>query len=583
MNTNIESSFHPAFVLFLVGVVISLLIWKKKSLQRGLQVLSIFLFVGLIWLAAYDGRPTWPVDFFLFSDPLLALIHTLTSHILVPLLLVSLVFVVLAALMGRIFCSHICPLGTLFDVSDSWIAKAQRIKTNQKAYKRARKAKLVILFVVIGAALAGFNLLGWCDPIVIFTRFVAIVFYPIVMSLSEVGLEIIRPLGVWFSMPDLAYYEIILPSYEGAIFMALLLIGLLVLSRMQPRFWCRHLCPLGALLGLVGRWAPYRRRVSEDCNACNKCVRSCPTGAIHVEGQKTDRSECIVCRQCERICSEGAVRFGFEKKDPVFDQVGTNLSRRIFFGGVAGGLVAGMGLRSDMLHPSDAFLPFPQRDKRLIRPPGALPEPEFLSRCVRCGECMRACLTNTIQPDWHRAGLEGIWAPHLNLRHAACEQTCNLCGHVCPTEAIRPLDNVEKQHAKIGTAVVIRDRCLPWSQDRRCLICDEQCPYNAIVFKHDAEHKMGLPIVNADKCNGCGQCEDKCPVMGEAAIVVVPQGELRLKEGSYVEEAKALGLIFHAKGGPTDQLETSQEKPSPEKKSGDKPDLPPGIIADPDE
>ena len=110
----------------------------------------------------------------------------------------------------------------------------------------------------------------------------------------------------------------------------------------------------------------------------------------------------------------------------------------------------------------------------------------------------------------------------------------------------------------------MRDRCLPWSQNHRCLICDEQCPYNAIVFQHDERHTVGLPVVNPKRCNGCGQCEDKCPVIGESAIIVVPQGELRLADGSYVEEAKALGLVFEAKKGRfTDEFRLDEDAPDP--------------------
>jgi len=326
--------------------------------------------------------------------------------------------------------------------------------------------------------------------------------------------------------------------------------------------------------------------VSDACNACNKCVRTCPTGAIHELGVLTDRSECIVCLECVEVCPENAVRFAFSASDAAQDSPGVVPGRRVFLGGIAGGLAAGLSLKADILHPTSAFLPMPYRQARLIRPPGALPEPEFLSRCVRCGECMRACLTNTLQPDWYRAGLEGLWAPHMSLRHASCEQTCNVCGQLCPTQAIRPLGLKEKQYAKVGTAVIDRDRCLPWSQNHRCLICDEQCPYNAIVFTHDADHKVGLPVVNADSCNGCGQCEDKCPVLGEAAIFVVPQGELRLSRGSYIEEAKNLGLVFEAKGGTKDKFRTEDDAPShpelveppgtPDAKTG----LPPGIDLD---
>ena len=583
---------HPGWIFLVGGVALACWIWRKKGFQRGAQVLSMVLFTFLFWLAAFGGEPTWPVGFFLFSDPLVGLVHALLSHLFLPLLGVSLLFVALALAMGRVFCSHVCPLGALFDFSDGYLGKRQKAKDNRERFKKARQMKFVFLAAILAAALAGFNLLGYGDPLVIFTRFAATLFYPALSALADVGLLVLRPLAARGGWVELAYLEVILPAFEGALPMLGLLVGLLLLSRFQPRFWCRHLCPLGALLGLVGRWAPYRRRVDASCNRCQRCVKDCPTGAIGEDGTTTDRSECITCLSCVRVCPQNSVTFGFQKADAAVDLRGVQLSRRMFLGGAAGGLGAGLAMRVDVLHPSNAFLPLPLRHQGLIRPPGALPEPAFLERCLRCGECLRACLTNTLQPDWHRAGLEGLWAPRMNLRHAACEQGCNVCGQVCPTQAIRPLSLAEKQHAKVGTAVVIRDRCLPWSQDRRCLICDEQCPYNAIVFQHDATHRMGLPVVNADKCNGCGQCEDKCPVIGEAAILVVPQGELRLLQGSYVAEARNLGLVFEAKGGVQDQFRDDSEpapaSPSietpppapPDQPSGVKKPLPPGITPD---
>jgi formate hydrogenlyase subunit 6/NADH:ubiquinone oxidoreductase subunit I len=100
----------------------------------------------------------------------------------------------------------------------------------------------------------------------------------------------------------------------------------------------------------------------------------------------------------------------------------------------------------------------------------------------------------------------------------------------------------EKNHAKIGTAILRKEMCLVWAQNKLCLICDEICPYNAIVFRPVEGYRR--PVVIASKCNGCGFCEQRCPVRGESAIVVVPNGEIRLKEGSYVKEAKKLQLEF---------------------------------------
>jgi len=396
------SWFHSSYVLFLLGGLLAVWMWRKYSFHRGLQTFSMTLFIALFWLAAFEGRPTWPVDFFLFSDPLLALVHTIAGRVLVPLLLVSLAFVALAAVMGRVFCSHVCPLGTLLDFSDKWLGRRQRVKENRGTYKRARKIKFVFLLVILAAAVAGFNLLGFGDPIVIFTRFAATFFHPVIMLLQDVALLALRPIGAFLGWTEMAYLEMILPSFAGALLFVGLLILILVLSRMQPRFWCRHLCPLGAMLGWVGHYAPYRRRVSDKCNACNTCVRECPTGAIHEKGVATDRSECIVCLHCVKTCPEDAVKFTFATKAAAIDLPGTSTSRRMFLGGIAGGLAAGLSMRTDLLHPSDSFLPLPERHGRLIRPPGALPEPEFLTRCVRCGECMHEPAPRRLRTDLQR-------------------------------------------------------------------------------------------------------------------------------------------------------------------------------------
>ena len=130
----------------------------------------------------------------------------------------------------------------------------------------------------------------------------------------------------------------------------------------------------------------------------------------------------------------------------------------------------------------------------------------------------------------------------MEPRLAPCDQNCNVCGKVCPTQAIRSVSLEEKTNAKVGTAVLRKEMCLVWAENKLCLICDEICPYNAIVFRPVEGYRR--PVVIASKCNGCGFCEQRCPVKGESAIVVVPNGEIRLKEGSYVKEAKKLQLEF---------------------------------------
>jgi len=311
--------------------------------------------------------------------------------------------------------------------------------------------------------------------------------------------------------------------------------AILLLNFFAERFWCRNLCPLGALISLFSRWGIFKRKVSDACNRCMKCYRECPMGAILKDPNKTNSRECFQCLHCAAICPQSAISFKpVLTPSPEGFNVAFDLSRRSLFLSLGAGALSAFSLKTTPF----AKLPYP----RLIRPPGSQPEKTFLTKCVRCGECMKVCLTNTLQPCLWESGLDGLWSPRILPRLAGCDQTCNLCGQVCPTSAIRDLSLEEKRNAKLGTATIDRERCLVWAEDKLCLICDEQCPYNAIIFKWQDGFRR--PFVVANKCNGCGFCEEKCPVRGESAIIVTPQDEMRLAEGSYCEEAKKLLLEF---------------------------------------
>jgi ferredoxin len=172
----------------------------------------------------------------------------------------------------------------------------------------------------------------------------------------------------------------------------------------------------------------------------------------------------------------------------------------------------------------------------LIRPPGSAPEPEFLEKCIRCGECMKVCPTNAIQPAARVAGLEGTWTPYLDMDVGYCEYECTLCGQVCPTEAIRELTVEEKQRVRIGLAHFDTNRCLPYAYARSCIVCEEHCPTpkKAIWFQEvEVTNQRGerlvvkQPAVDPEICIGCGICQAKCPMADQAAVLVSSVGETR--------------------------------------------------------
>ncbi len=548
---------------------------NQTGLKIIIQLTSLSLFILLLFLALFPVSPGFPYDLFLRLDPLVALGSILGSWRITGRVLCSLVLILVTLLAGRLFCGYICPLGCTIDLSDAALMDEKNLeKAENSRYRRFRNLKYYLLALLVVSSALGFSFLYAFDPISLITRSFTFFLYPLAVFLANALLDLVRPLAEGLGLVNIALAHFSQPVFGSNFVTFFIFIGILMLVVFSRRFWCRYLCPLGAMLGLFSLVAPIRRKVDKGCDACGQCQAACPMDAIKKNPRRTVLSECIGCRTCAMACPQEVISFGWVKGEKEKYRSEVNLSRRGFVSAVSGGLSLGF--------LGQASLAGAQRGNKILRPPGALPVRWFNNTCIRCGECMKACITNTLQPCSLEAGLESLWTPRHEMRLAGCEQECNVCGQVCPTQAIRALPLEEKKYARIGTAVIKREKCIAWEQNKLCLICDEACPYNAIVFKVVEGHKR--PFIDEGKCNGCGICEQLCPILGEAAILVEPMGQIRLKDGSYIEEAKGLKLEFKAEKDRFDEAGTRSSRESGysegEDASSEEKDsfLPPGFL-----
>ena len=512
--------------------------------RRLIQTISLVLFLGLLVAAIYNLAPGLPVDLFLRLDPGLAAGTLLSARTISWIMVPALVVVLVTLLAGRVFCGYVCPMGTTLDGMSRCLGRPVK---GRRMWSWLPPAKYLVLIFILAAAVCGVSLIFLAAPIPLITRFYGLVLHPVLALTGEAAHRATLPLWESLNWSSLVYAQPQAPRFATQLFVLIFFVALFALGRFAPRFWCRYLCPSGALLALFSFKPLVRRRVSEDCTSCGLCARSCPMAAIDPDQpQATRRRECVVCQTCVKVCPVKAVTFAAHGPAPQTAEAFSPGRRSFMLAGLAGAGTAAVsltGLSSPYGKPGPGMVAPPM----LLRPPGSRPEMEFLARCVRCGECSAACPTNTLQPIWLTAGWPGLFSPALTPRRGPCDPHCRRCGEVCPTQAIRLLTPRERVWAKSGTAMIYRQKCLAWEQHKICMVCDEVCPYDAIDFMREPGNPAPVPHVNEDKCAGCGYCEHHCPIQNQAAIVVTPLGALRPAHGSYEQLARSQGLSLTLK------------------------------------
>ncbi|MBD3390895.1 MAG: 4Fe-4S dicluster domain-containing protein [Chitinivibrionales bacterium] len=509
---------------------------KRVRLIAQIAFFALFVvtFFALMRLpAAYDAPGMW----YLRLNPLTTLLTTIASRsIYLPLAVLGLVIAALTVVFGRFFCGMMCPLGAIVDFSDRYLFRHMRIRKACPP-RYVQKLKYVLLAALLAMAIFGGMAPLIMGPILLVTRVFTLVLNPVIAVVSSQGRAVLAPALAGVGYDRLLYETVKVPLYYGVLG-AFLIFALAVLGGLfDRRFWCQHVCPTGGFFGLLSRFALFRRKVHESqCSSCRACSAVCPVHAISDSGKSTSVAECIVCGNCT-AAKKNCNSFGFASISKT-ETRGADLQRRHAVAGVLGGVFMLPALRANASARRDS-------SGRVIRPPGAVPEEQFLGRCISCGACMKVCPTNAIQPCTMGDGFQRVYTPKIVPRIGGCEEKCHICGYTCPTGAIRNLTYEEKRFAKIGTAVINRHRCLAWEQNKECLVCDEICPYNAItpMIVETTTGPFKVPVVNEDLCLGCGMCEQHCPITDRAAIVVFRFGENRRASGPYVRDDEKAQIL----------------------------------------
>jgi len=428
----------------------------------------------------------------------------------------------LTFLLGRIYCSIICPLGVLQDIV-IWV-KQKSVKKKKRRYRFKKSVPvlrytlLAICFLSLIAHFTFPTLL--LDPYSNFGRIVVNIFRPIAVEGNN-GLNWIALKFNNYHFYQVTLHTVEIPSFILAL-VALLTVG--IMAWLRGRLFCNTICPVGSLLGLLSKWAVFRVRIDHSkCNHCGMCEKACKSECINSKERLVDFSRCVTCFNCLGQCSkEKAMSFGWRKKTAEAKIVApitstTQKSRRSFL------------VTSAAITATIPFLPaWATAEKKVditkltpITPPGSRNLEHFKLHCTACHLCVTHCPQQVLKPAGFNYGINYAFKPRMVYYEMAfCNYHCTLCSQICPTGAIRKLTIDEKKVTQIGIAQFDKDLCIVATEETSCGACSEHCPVQAVRMEPYL-NGLTLPHVYPELCIGCGGCESICPVRPIKAINVL--------------------------------------------------------------
>jgi len=426
--------------------------------------------------------------------------------------------IIITFIWGRVYCSTICPLGTLQDIV-SYVSRKYSKKKNHfylKSYSLIRYCilSLTLIFVLSGSVF----LLNLLDPFSIFGKIVSNIFRPLLLNLYNFITGILESINLFWIYP-----VDILTTNWLSVSVAIIFLAIVVLfSVKRGRLFCNTVCPVGTLLGLFSKFSVFQIKIDEsNCVSCHLCERECKAGCIDKQNKIIDFTRCVSCFNCFNAChSNGIVYTNTLKKEPSFSQIASNEQRRsflkslaVYFAGLSGISFAQIKIIPKKESTVPVYKKFP------VSPPGSQSIVQFTSSCTACHLCVSACPTQVLQPSFLEYGFLGIMQPRMDYHTNFCNYDCVICSEVCPTGAIKNILPEAKKLNQLGKAVFVKDNCIVYTEETACGACSEHCPTKAVDIL-EPHKNLKAPRLNDKICIGCGACEYACPTKPHKAIYV---------------------------------------------------------------
>lgn len=356
------------------------------------------------------------------------------------IILLFLFVVFLTLFYGRLYCSVLCPLGFIQEVLNLFINGEKKTFSNNFC-------KYIFAAILIGTMLGGSTILiRYFEPFTIFSS---------AFSLSLAGIVSV--------------------------------ILIVFLNFVRKRFFCRNLCPVGAILGFISKFSLNKLMIdSSKCVSCRVCEKNCDFGCIDIDKYQIDNENCNKCLKCMSLCPNGAICYKSEKETKKI-----NFKRRTTILSIA--VIAIFSVAVKFGNYAKQYV---KDIKNIVLPPGTKNKTDFINKCFNCDLCVNNCPTKILTK-----ANENFGAVHIDYAKGKgfCEYECVNCSQVCPTCAIKKISKEEKQKIRIAVASIDVDKCM------NCGLCRNDCPTSAIY-----SNENGKSVVDISKCIGCGKCKVNC-------------------------------------------------------------------------